>query len=169
MEDHVADDETVTLFLDYAVNAAAEAGRVAGVDAMNEVLGQILGTEGTVYCPRETDVEKALVIPDDRSVDDYSDAAFCVEEVPGAIAETGSIICSSKDGREVQAGLLPSHHVAIVSAENIFSSLEDFLATCGTTPPTNMTFITGPSRTADIELTLTVGVHGPERLSVIVY
>lgn len=165
----MTDVETVELFLENAVKAAAQTRRVTGVDSMNGALQEILGTGGTVYCPRKTEKEKAVIIPDDRSVNEYVDAAFCVEEVPGAIAETGSIICSSQDGREVQAGLLPSHHIAIVSAENIYASLDDFFSSCGPTLPTNITFITGPSRTADIELTLTIGVHGPEHLSIIVY
>jgi len=91
-----------------------------------------------------------------------------VEEVPAGIAETGSIVCASSGGRPVQASLLPPHHVAIVRGENIFATLDDFFAGCAAAPPTNFSLITGPSRTADIELTLAIGVHGPERLDVIV-
>lgn len=162
------DDERIENFLRNAANAAAETKRVTDLNAMNEALREILGTEGAIYCPGETEKEKAVIVPEDRRVDDYFNAAICVEEVHGAIAETGSLICSSKGGRAVQAGLLPSHHVALLSPENIYSTIEDFFSSCGDTPPTNITFITGPSRTADIELTLTIGVHGPERLSVIV-
>ncbi len=162
------DAENIELFLRNAANAAADARRVTDLDAMNEALKDILGTEGAIYCPGETEKEKAVIVPEDRRVDDYFNASICVEEVFGAIAETGSLICSSKGGRAVQAGLLPSHHIALISPENIYATLEDFFASCGDSPPTNITFVTGPSRTADIELTLTIGVHGPERLSVIV-
>ncbi|MFH1115646.1 MAG: LUD domain-containing protein [Pseudomonadota bacterium] len=162
------DEDNIGLFLRNAANAAAQTGRVTDLDAMNEALKEILGTEGSVYCPGETEKEKAVIVPEGRRTDDYVNASICVEEVFGAIAETGSLICTSKGGRAVQAGLLPSHHVALLSPENIYPTLEDFFATCGDSPPTNITFVTGPSRTADIELTLTIGVHGPERLSIIV-
>jgi L-lactate dehydrogenase complex protein LldG len=162
------DDENIELFLRNAANAAAETRRATDYEAMNQALKEILGTEGAIYCPGETEKEKAVILPEERRVDHYFNASICVEEVFGAIAETGSLICSSKGGRAVQVGLLPSHHVALVSPENIYATLEDFFAYCGDSPPTNITFVTGPSRTADIELTLTIGVHGPERLSVIV-
>ncbi|MDQ7784977.1 MAG: lactate utilization protein [Desulfomonilaceae bacterium] len=162
------DKETVERFLRNAANAAAHTVLVFDVDAMNEAMKDILGTEGAVYCPRETEREKAVIVPEERFTDDYFNASICVEEVFGAIAETGSLICTSTGGRAVQANLLPSHHVALVSPEHIYPTLEDFFAACGDPPPTNITFITGPSRTADIELTLTIGVHGPERVSVIV-
>jgi len=57
--------------------------------------------------------------------------------------------------------------VAIVRGERIFGTLDDFFATFAGAPPTNVTLVTGPSRTADIELTLAIGVHGPERLDII--
>ena len=89
-------------------------------------------------------------------------------EVLAGIAETGSIVCASVEGRAVQASLLPSHHLAILPAAKIYATLDDFFQSLSATPPTNIAVITGPSRTADIELTLAIGVHGPERLDVIV-
>ena len=68
----------------------------------------------------------------------------------------------------VQASLLPAQHVAIVPRDKIFGTLDDFFAGYAAAPPTNFTIITGPSRTADIELNLVIGVHGPERLDIIV-
>jgi L-lactate dehydrogenase complex protein LldG len=113
-------------------------------------------------------LEKAAATLFPARVDDYTAAATTVEEVFGAVAETGTIVCVSEGGRAVQAGLLPAHHVAIVRRERIFDTLDDLFAAVSGSPPTNITLVTGPSRTADIELTLAIGVHGPERLDVIV-
>lgn len=162
-------EDTINLFIGNASNVAAEAVRVANVDEMNGALAEIIASAESIFCPEVTDKEKSVVIPVDKRTEDYSRASVCIEEVAGAIAETGSLICSSRGGKPVQAGLLPPHHVAIVSSENIFEKLDDFFGTLGDSPPTNITLETGPSRTADIELTLTIGVHGPGRLTVIVY
>lgn len=162
-------EDTINLFIGNASNVAAEAVRVGSADEMNGALEEIIASAESVFCPEVTDKERSVVIPPDKRTDDYTRASVCVEEVAGAIAETGSLICSSQGGKPVQAGLLPAHHVAIVSSENIFEKLDDFFGTLGDSPPTNITLETGPSRTADIELTLTIGVHGPGRLTVIVY
>jgi L-lactate dehydrogenase complex protein LldG len=66
--------------------------------------------------------------------------------------------------------LVPPIHVAVLAASRIFPTLADvlsFLQTGEEVSPA-VTFITGPSRTADIELTLTLGVHGPQQLYVII-
>ena len=161
--------EIIELFMEQADKAGAETFRVDSVDGLNQALSTILEGHTSIYCPRVTDKEKSVVVPEARQVEDYFVAGVCVEEVAGAIAETGTIICSSDGGKPVQAGLLPAHHVAIVSTENIVETLEDAFALWKDAPPANITLETGPSRTADIELTVTIGVHGPERLSIIVF
>jgi L-lactate dehydrogenase complex protein LldG len=58
--------------------------------------------------------------------------------------------------------------VAVVPAEKVYATLDDFFLRRSDSMTANITLETGPSRTADIELTLTIGVHGPARLSVII-
>jgi L-lactate dehydrogenase complex protein LldG len=161
-------DEMIDLFIGNAAKVAAEPVRVNTNDELNSVLAPILAESETIFCPGVTDKEKAIQLPPDKIAQDFASASVCVEEVSAAIAETGSLVCSSRGGKAVQAGLLPAHHVAIVSSENMYETLDDFFSTLGDSPPTNITLETGPSRTADIELTLTIGVHGPGRLSIIV-
>ena len=162
-------EEAIERFISTVGTLGADIARVENTEQLKAGLLKLVGDTATIYCPAETDLEKAVEPPPDRREQDYVTADACVEEVFGAIAETGSLICSSKDGNTIQAGLLPSHHVAIVSADNIYPTLESFFETCPKDDmPTNITFETGPSRTADIELTLTIGVHGPERLSILV-
>ena len=87
-----------------------------------------------------------------------------------AIAETGTLVLDSSRERNRLVSLVPPVHIAIVDASSIFQTLAEALAFIhqdGNISPA-VTFITGPSRTADIELTLAIGVHGPQELYVIV-
>jgi L-lactate dehydrogenase complex protein LldG len=63
-------------------------------------------------------------------------------------------------------------HIAIVTRDRIVAGLQDVFASLAAGKHAGMnsaiTFITGPSRTADIELTLVVGVHGPQVLNVVI-
>ncbi len=162
-------EEIIHLFIENATKVSAETVHVGSAEELDGTLAEILADSESVFCPDATEKEQSLTIPSEKRIADYAHASVCVEEVAGAIAETGSLICSSQGGKAVQAGLLPGHHVALVSGENIYEKLEDFFGNLGDSPPTNITLETGPSRTADIELTLTIGVHGPGRLTVIVY
>ena len=157
------------LFLENAAKAAAGTHSVSDTGDLLAALGRIVAMGSPVYCPGMTELEKAAAPLFPVRAADYAAAAVTVEEVFGAIAETGTIVCVSAGGRAVQAGLLPAHHVAIVRRERIFDTLDEFFASVAAgDPPTNITLVTGPSRTADIELTLAIGVHGPEKLDIIV-
>ncbi|MEW6351016.1 MAG: LUD domain-containing protein [Thermodesulfobacteriota bacterium] len=162
-------NELVDTFVQNARKVAAEAFVVADDGELNRVLAQVLQPADRVYCPGVTNREKAVVFAPEQRCEDYRSATVCVEEVFAGVAETGSVVSSSGGGKAIQAGLVCAHHVAIVAQENVMESVADFFTQWGASPPTNITFETGPSRTADIELTLTIGVHGPGRLTVIVY
>ncbi|MCB0162896.1 MAG: lactate utilization protein [Anaerolineae bacterium] len=87
----------------------------------------------------------------------------------GALADTGAIALISGPGRGRLASLLPPVHIAIVPQQKLYPSLPAFLAAHpkATSDGSNLVFIAGPSRTGDIEMTLTMGVHGPGELHVI--
>jgi L-lactate dehydrogenase complex protein LldG len=88
----------------------------------------------------------------------------------GAIAETGSLALLSTPGCSRAVSLLPPLHVALVRPDDLFYGMSDFFAAHadGIAAVSSCTFVTGPSRTADIELSLTIGVHGPARVVIIV-
>lgn len=159
--------DTERLFLENAAIAAAGTHDVSGTEELLAALRRVVAPDSPVYCPGVTEIERTVADLFPNRVEDYGVASVTVEEVFGAIAETGTIVCVSAGGRAVQAGLLPAHHVAIVRRERIFGTLDDLFAAVSGAPPTNMTLVTGPSRTADIELTLAIGVHGPEKLDII--
>jgi len=91
--------------------------------------------------------------------------AFC------AIAETGTLMLLSGPGTPAATSLLPETHIAILSASRIVRGMEDAWQLArdewsGT--PRAVNFISGPSRTADIEQTVTLGAHGPYRVHIVV-
>jgi L-lactate dehydrogenase complex protein LldG len=89
-----------------------------------------------------------------------------------AIAETGTLMLCSRPGQERVASLLPPLHIAIVERRKIVPDLIDAFRLLQASGPdtlsSNVTFVTGPSKTGDIELQLTTGVHGPGKWYVIV-
>jgi L-lactate dehydrogenase complex protein LldG len=88
-------------------------------------------------------------------------AAFC------AIADSGTIVLhhSAAEGRRVLT-LLPDWHLCILRASQVVETLPEYFDRCEK-PATLATYISGPSATADIEMTRIKGVHGPRFLHVI--
>ncbi len=87
-----------------------------------------------------------------------------IQSAEFAIAETGTVVQTSRGGRSQHPGLVSDVHVALLSADRIVEAMEECLEALSVDPPRNVSLITGPSRTADIELTLTIGVHGPRKV-----
>jgi len=87
-----------------------------------------------------------------------------------AIAETGSLVLLSGKGKSRAISLLPPLHVAVVQPKGFCFSMGEFFQTHAedVAASASCTFVTGPSRTADIELTLTLGVHGPGKVIVLI-
>ena len=91
-----------------------------------------------------------------------------------AIAETGTIVLSSDEQNALLVSLLPPVHIALVRSSQIAASLDEVINKVGKErtgrmdPTRSVTLITGPSRTSDVELVLSIGVHGPKELHVII-
>ena len=80
------------------------------------------------------------------------------------LADTGSVLIVDGEGDPLKASLLPEIHIAVLKSSDILPSLPDAMKLVKNTSAA--VFITGPSRTADIEMTLTIGVHGPKEIHV---
>lgn len=85
-----------------------------------------------------------------------------------AIAETGTLVLRSEAEFSRLTSLVPEVHICILDASNIRATMSEVLNEVQQDQDPAITFITGPSRTSDIELTLAIGVHGPRELFVIV-
>lgn len=93
---------------------------------------------------------------DRNRVDDY---AFGITRAAGAIAESGTIILNDAVTSRRLAALAPWVHVAVIERSTIHPDLPTAVAALGTDP--NTVWVTGPSKTADVEGILIEGVHGP--------
>lgn len=107
-----------------------------------------------------------LFDPDDREAPFGADAS--ITGVTAAIAESASMCLTSGGGRRRLVSLAVPCHIGIVRAEQIVPDLLDWAARRPADPPANETLVSGPSKTADIELILVMGVHGPKIEHVII-
>ena len=87
-----------------------------------------------------------------------------------AIAETGTIVLQNLDGQGRRAiSLVPDYHLCLVCTEDVVETVPEAMRWLQHTATLATTFISGPSATADIEMTRIKGVHGPRTLDVILY
>jgi L-lactate dehydrogenase complex protein LldF len=104
------------------------------------------------------------------SISEVATADIGITVALAGLADTGTIIHASGRGRSQLASLLPPIHVAVLPANKIYPTMEAWLQDHGKgmiNSSSCLSLISGPSKSADIESTLTLGVHGPARVIVI--
>lgn len=127
------------------------------------------------------DMQWQLVAPDKltspEALDKVRFVRFGVTGVEAAFASTGSVLVVSGAGTNRSASLLPFRHIALIPFSRLYPTMESWLAErraagelvdlLRTRAGWNM--ITGPSKSADIEMNLTLGVHGPKYVHAILF
>ena len=114
------------------------------------------------------------LIPYETEIEDFKDRLFSIDAgittVAGAIADPGALILWPSNKEPRLMSLVPPIHIAVLEADKIFSSFLEAMQKekWATKMPTNVVLISGPSKTADIEMTLAFGVHGPRELIVLI-
>lgn len=170
-------DTLIARFGEMAAFAGATVDRVSGMAAAPAAVAAFVAREGLgdalvlspgdriaalpwADCPGIA-VRAGAPGPDDR---------VSVTGAVAGIAETGTVLVRSGSDIANRLHLLPEAHVVVLPSSAIVGSYEDALARLGASGPLPRaaTFITGPSRTADIERTPQIGVHGPRRLHIVV-
>lgn len=127
---------------------------------------------------RQQGLEVTVVeaVPSRSARDSFFDADLGISNVEYLVAETGTVVMSSKPEDPRSLSLLPPIHIAIADKNQLLPDLFDLFdvfspAPISTKPPSPppscLTLITGPSKTGDIELRLVTGVHGPGEIHVI--
>jgi L-lactate dehydrogenase complex protein LldG len=182
---HIDDDE------DLAARFIAEVERVKGMvhaaesDAQAKQILRALLIQKSVkratcwdgeYIPLDgvaamlSDLDITRVAGDNAQV---ATADVGITGVDWAIAATGTLVLSSGQGRSRMASLLPPVHIAIVTTDQLVPRLEDYIAAQRADKlsvfrtSSNITLITGCSRTSDIEMQPVFGVHGPLELHIV--
>ena len=96
-----------------------------------------------------------------------------ISECDALIAQTGSVLITTRSAGGRALSVLPPHHVVLVRREQLLPDLPAAFALLkekyGTSYPSFMSLITGPSRTGDIERILVLGAHGPKKLTIICF
>ncbi len=161
-------------FCEMARFAGAVVGSVAGeadvpgaIAALlsREALGDtlVLATDPTLVSLPWRSAPRLQVRP---GVPAAADSVSVTGAVAG-VAETGSLLVASGAATANALHVLCETHIALLRASDIRGSYEEALAMLGPGMPRAACFITGPSRTADIEKTPQIGVHGPKQLHIL--
>jgi L-lactate dehydrogenase complex protein LldG len=95
-----------------------------------------------------------------------------VTECDALVAQTGGVVVTSRSAGGRALTILPPHHVVVARREQLVADLPAAFALlqkkCAPDFPSMISFITGPSRTGDIERILVLGAHGPKKLTILV-
>jgi len=148
----------------------AEAGARSAVCWKHELLDR-LGLAALLAAPgvARWDYDALAGLPAEQRLQRLLACEVGITSCDWAIAETGTLVMCSRPGQERLASLIAPMHIAIVERRQIVPDLIDVIRMLGPDKlPSNVTLITGPSKTGDIELQLTTGVHGPGKWRVIV-
>ena len=141
------------------------AQRIAADGLTAAVAAYAAGRDGPTLAVEGLDVDADLTWPDCGS-QAAAGAAVGVVRAVAAAAQTGTVILRADDNRGRGAGLLPPACIFVIDAGAVVDTLGDFLRRIED-PPSQLVAVTGPSRSADIESTLVIGVHGPGEVHAI--
>jgi len=165
-----------------AEGVSAEVYRFAVKDAALAWLIEFLQREGVADTPRTTALWATCSFLDgiDRNVlqeiaglkfevtrELAANARFGISQMEWALADTGSLVQNSTAIEQRLVSSLSTIHIALVPTSGILPDMPALLSRVNPKECAYLAMITGPSRTADIERVLTIGVHGPERLVII--
>jgi len=173
------DRQRVELFVAMAGEVQATVTRVSSLTAVPEAVARYLAAENLPAELVMTLDRDLYAIPWDswpllRIRRHRAEAEDRVSFTPchAAIAETGTLMLISGAQRPTTLNFLPETHIVLVRSDQVVATYEDgwdrLRAVQGTEGlPRTVNFITGPSRTADIEQRIELGAHGPRRLHIV--
>jgi L-lactate dehydrogenase complex protein LldG len=173
----------VALFIEMAEEVSATVARVPSLDNVPDAIAEYLAAHNLPSRLVTTSDPALARIPwDRRPTIERRQGIAGAEDLTGitgafaAIAETGTLMLISGRDSPTRNNFLPDNHIVVLRADAIVPSYEEgWTRLRAATPaggeftmPRTVNFITGPSRTADIELKIELGAHGPRRLHIVI-
>ena len=173
-------EDQLTCFRENATNLKADFHLASNPDELAKLLTELRVREGwkriASHAGELTDAAcRNLALPvckTDRpyNVTELEGCDVGISECDALIAQTGSVLVTNRSAGGRALSVLPPHHVVIARREQLLRDLPaafQFLKQkYGANYPSMISFITGPSRTGDIERILVLGAHGPKKLTV---
>ncbi len=174
-------EERMALFRKHAAELKAEFSLLNNPEEFRAALLALRDTEGWKkmgsHVGKLTDAAcQALGLPVCRTDEGYPAAELesCdvgITECDALVAQTGSVLVTSRSAGGRALSVLPPHHVVLARREQLLSDLPEAFAFLkqryALDYPSFISFITGPSRTGDIERILVLGAHGPRKLTIL--
>jgi L-lactate dehydrogenase complex protein LldG len=168
----------VRRFIDEVEAVSGSVHRVPDLDAASRALDRLIrSNEISELAVSRNPLARAIssrVIGQHQVLDPEDNKAALANSGMGlsgarlGIAEHGTLMLVPEDDHGRLVALLPPHHVAVLFVGDVVGTLAEAIRHLGEEPiPSTVTFVSGPSRTADIEQTLVIGIHGPSRVDII--
>jgi L-lactate dehydrogenase complex protein LldG len=176
-------DDLVDRFLRRATDMESTVERIAALARLPQAVARYLDALDLDASLAEQKSHRGVCWPEFGDLD-WSGAGLAIEARPAqgsdrlgitgtfcAVAETGTLVVTSGAATPTASMLLPDTHVAVVRADRIVAGMEEAFALVRAehgAMPRAVNFVSGPSRTGDIEQTIVVGAHGPFRVHIVV-
>ena len=174
-------DEQIALFIEQAEAVAATTQRLADLDEVPKAVSDYLrgaNLPSELKIAPHTDLTGLDWAEDTPSLTVTPGIAEEADQVAltrafGGVAETGTLALASGPESPTTLNFLPENNIVVLRESDLFAAYEEVFdklrATFGEGEmPRTLNFITGPSRTADIEQTIQLGAHGPRRLHILI-
>ncbi len=174
-------DDLPAAFTDAAERVGVRVVRIADTEALREVLAGLTEEHGIRSAVASGDPETAAAVSHLEAlgvgIRPFDGPAACADADLGvtgaawAIAATGTLVAEAGRAGGRTASLLPPVHLAVVPVQRLVPTAGDLFRRMAEIhpegPPSQLVLITGPSRSGDIEMQITVGVHGPKHVIVV--
>lgn len=173
-------DDRLALFQLQARDLRAEFVLVADLHEMMDKLRALAGAEGwkkvafhagEMATPAACSLGLPLLATEGGyEVNEMESCDASITQCDALVAQTGSVMVSSRSTGGRGITVLPPHHVVLARRDQLVGDLTEAFALIrqryGPSMPSMVSFITGPSRTGDIERILVLGAHGPKKLTI---